>query len=388
MAADPEAEGDRLARELRRVERELVRHAEAIAALPPRQAHALARRVALEAVRPEAVAKSARRTERSERVAWRNATDGPAPKADQDTLDEWTIETTAEARSLARQAARAVVRDLRAAEAEDMPLGELRAMWRDEGIELGVGGTLGGQLDLLARRGSAQLSTAITRERARELGEPAFEWSTAGDSKVRAAHRALQGRTFLWSKPPSEGLPGDAHGCRCVALPVVTTGARIDAMRVTGPDEFLEDGPERYTEESVREAWSLAWREFALGLANPLVTTVVVPVGPPGAGKSHWLRAQPPDPSVLAFDATWTTPARRAAMCQRILRAGKRAIAVVFTTPLQVCHARNDDRPIGRRVPKALIDQSATNLRRTPVWRREGWTQILQVDGSGPDAMG
>lgn len=388
MPALPEAEGDRLARELRRVERELVRHAEAIAELPPSRRPAFARRIALEAVRSEAIARSARRTERGERIAWRHATDGPAPAVDADMLERWAIQTEGETRALAKAAARAVVRDVREIGTGDTTLPELRARWRENGIELGAGGTLGGQLDTLARQGAAQLATACTRERAREAGVDAFEWSTAGDSRVRPEHRALDGQVFEWAHPPSEGLPGDAFGCRCRALPVVDMGRRIDAMRITGPDEFLDDGPERYAPEQVRDAWSLAWRDFATHLQRPEVTTVLVPVGPPGAGKTHWLREQPADGSVLVFDATWCDAARRIALVRRVRDAGKTPIAVVFTTHLQVCVARNEERPIGRRVPVGLIQQSAARLRSSPVWRREGWAEVRRVDGTGPDTLG
>ena len=388
MPALPEAEGDRLARELRRVERELVRNAAAIAELPPSRQHAAARRIALAAVDQQAIARSARRTERGERIAWRHATDGPAPKADTDTLDGFEVQTTAEARALARSAARAVVRDVRAAARDEVPLSEVRGRWRDQGIELGHGGTLGGQLEVVARKGVAQLATKITRERAREAGHDAFEWSTAGDSDVRPTHAALDGEIFEWAHPPSVGLPGDEPGCRCRALPVVDVGGRIDRMRVTGPDEFMDEGPGRYDAEAVGDAWSLAWRDFSTHLLREDVTTVLVPVGPPGAGKSHWIRQQPADSSVLVFDATWCNPARRAALCKRIRDAGKRPIAVVFTTPLQVCLARNDERPNGRKVPRGLVERSAQQLKRGPVWRREGWTEVRTVDGSGPDTFG
>lgn len=387
MPSLPEAEGDRLARELRKVERELVRRAEEIADLPPSRQHAAARRIALEAVDQDAIGRSARRTERGERIEWRHATDGPAPKVDPVTLERFEIATTAEARALARAAARAVVRDVRAAAREEIPLAEVRGRWREQGIELGAGGTLGGQLEVLARQGTAQLATKITQGRARAAGHDAFEWSTAGDSRVRPEHAALDGQIFEWAKPPSEGLPGDAFGCRCRALPVVDVGERIDGMRITGPDEFLDEGPSRYDGQGVRDAWALAWRDFTAHLQRADVTTVLVPVGPPGAGKSHWLRAQGQAPDVLAFDATWCNADRRVALVKRIRDAGKRAIAVVFTTPLQVCLARNDDRPPGRRVPKGAIEQAAMRLRRSPVWRREGWAEIRHVDGSGPDAI-
>jgi SPP1 gp7 family putative phage head morphogenesis protein len=387
VAALPEAEGDRLARELRRVERELVRNAEAIAELPASRQHAAARRIALQAIRPEQIDRSARRTERAERIAWRHATDDGAPELGADTLDNWSARTLGDTRALASSAARAVVRDVRAAARDDVSLAEVRGRWRDEGIELGHGGTLGGQLEVLARQGTAQLATKITHERARAAGHDAFEWSTAGDTRVRATHAALDGQVFEWAHPPPVGLPGDEPGCRCRALPVVDVGGRIDRMRVTGPDEFMDEGPGRYEAEAVGDAWALAWRDFATHLQHADVTTVLVPVGPPGAGKSHWIRHQPADSAVLVFDATWCNPARRVALCRRIRDAGKRPVAVVYTTPLQVCLARNDDRPNGRKVPRGMLERSALQLKRAPVWRREGWAEVLTVDGSGPDAM-
>lgn len=76
-----------------------------------------------------------------------------------------------------------------------------------------------------------ETSLAVSKfreERYKSLGATEYEWSTSGDEKVRADHRALNGRRFSWDSPPivdkatgRRANPGEDYRCRCVALPVV-----------------------------------------------------------------------------------------------------------------------------------------------------------------------
>ena len=51
-----------------------------------------------------------------------------------------------------------------------------------------------------------------------------FEWRTVGDDRVRPEHVPLDGTVYSLSEGhPEEGFPGDAHGCRCMAVPVTST---------------------------------------------------------------------------------------------------------------------------------------------------------------------
>ena len=59
-----------------------------------------------------------------------------------------------------------------------------------------------------------------------------FEWRSMGDDRVRPAHEALDGKVFpLGQGDPEEGFPGDAHNCRCIAVPVTV----LDSIQ--GDDE-------------------------------------------------------------------------------------------------------------------------------------------------------
>ncbi len=44
-----------------------------------------------------------------------------------------------------------------------------------------------------------------------------YIWRTQGDGKVRASHRANDGKIFPWDDPPPTGHPGEDYGCRCRA---------------------------------------------------------------------------------------------------------------------------------------------------------------------------
>jgi hypothetical protein len=46
-----------------------------------------------------------------------------------------------------------------------------------------------------------------------------YVWRTQGDARVRASHRANDGKIFAWDDPPPTGHPGEDYGCRCRAEP-------------------------------------------------------------------------------------------------------------------------------------------------------------------------
>lgn len=73
---------------------------------------------------------------------------------------------------------------------------------------------------LLARDQVSKLNGDITQVRQVRLGIKKFVWSTSMDERVRASHKAHEGKTYDWTKPPADtGKPGDDYQCRCVALP-------------------------------------------------------------------------------------------------------------------------------------------------------------------------
>jgi phage-related protein (TIGR01555 family) len=66
-------------------------------------------------------------------------------------------------------------------------------------------------------------------------GAKFFEWRTVGDDRVRPAHVALDGKVFpIGQGDPTEGFPGDAHNCRCSAVPVV----QMETIQGDNDDSF------------------------------------------------------------------------------------------------------------------------------------------------------
>ena len=61
-------------------------------------------------------------------------------------------------------------------------------------------------------------------------GVKEYIWSTSNDQRVRPDHKELNGKTFSWGEAVidrttgQKGNPGEAFGCRCLALPVVRIG--------------------------------------------------------------------------------------------------------------------------------------------------------------------
>jgi SPP1 gp7 family putative phage head morphogenesis protein len=74
---------------------------------------------------------------------------------------------------------------------------------------------------LIARDQTTKLNSNLTRLRQQEVGVEEYVWQTAGDERVRPSHKANDGKTFRWDKPPKTGHPSFEINCRCVALPVL-----------------------------------------------------------------------------------------------------------------------------------------------------------------------
>jgi len=72
---------------------------------------------------------------------------------------------------------------------------------------------------LIARDQVGKLYGQTNAYRQQDLGISKFIWRTSGDERVRDEHEALDGETFSYDDPPSEGLPGEPIQCRCTAEP-------------------------------------------------------------------------------------------------------------------------------------------------------------------------
>ena len=76
---------------------------------------------------------------------------------------------------------------------------------------------------LIARDQSSKLNSALTQQRAENIGSEEYVWRTAEDGiRVRETHRKHNGKTFRWDDPPKNtGHPGNDIQCRCIAQPVI-----------------------------------------------------------------------------------------------------------------------------------------------------------------------
>ena len=90
---------------------------------------------------------------------------------------------------------------------------------------------------LRARQIIRMIEQARERESIADNGGTSFVWRTRKDAYVRPEHRELDGKVYpIGTGHPTEGFPGDAHGCRCYAEPVPdTTTARGDQYSYTPP---------------------------------------------------------------------------------------------------------------------------------------------------------
>lgn len=95
---------------------------------------------------------------------------------------------------------------------------------RQVGERLSVGSA---RLELIARDQVLKLNADLTRERHERVGIVSYRWSTSKDSRVRSAHKALEGNTYRYAEPPivdartgRRDNPGRDFQCRCVAIPI------------------------------------------------------------------------------------------------------------------------------------------------------------------------
>jgi SPP1 gp7 family putative phage head morphogenesis protein len=70
---------------------------------------------------------------------------------------------------------------------------------------------------LIAQDQTLKLNADLTKYRLESVGVKRFVWRSVQDSRVRPEHVYLNGKTFAFDKPPSEGLPGQPVRCRCRA---------------------------------------------------------------------------------------------------------------------------------------------------------------------------
>lgn len=79
--------------------------------------------------------------------------------------------------------------------------------------------------NLIARTEVGRTSTTLTQARAESVGSTTYVWRTAGDSDVRASHKAMEGKVVAWNDPPTlDGMRGHAGAlpnCRCYPEPVL-----------------------------------------------------------------------------------------------------------------------------------------------------------------------
>lgn len=77
--------------------------------------------------------------------------------------------------------------------------------------------TTNSRAELIARDQVGKFNGQLTELRQTQAGLSRYIWRTALDIRVRDEHRAREGQLFEWSKPPSDGHPGQPIQCRCYA---------------------------------------------------------------------------------------------------------------------------------------------------------------------------
>ena len=155
------------------------------------------------------------------------------------------------------------------------------------------------------------------------------------------------------------------------------------ALNVISHDAYLvqRDGTYHYTPTRHERARKAAAAEFRRKVASPRIDDVVLVVGIPGAGKSTLVAGQAERRRrTLFFDATLTTPERRAPLIREALRHGKPVRIVWLKTPLPLALERNARRPPGRRVPDDIVEDYHRQILAAPPRLAEGAREVIIVE--------
>lgn len=83
----------------------------------------------------------------------------------------------------------------------------------------------------LARDQTSKFNAALTQTRAEASGSDKYKWRTSQDERVRPSHARLEGKIFLFRRPPKVAPnrrcnPGEDYNCRCTAEIVIPKAVR------------------------------------------------------------------------------------------------------------------------------------------------------------------
>jgi predicted kinase len=154
---------------------------------------------------------------------------------------------------------------------------------------------------------------------------------------------------------------------------------------IISPDNYLytQEGKYEWAAQKVGWAWGQALHDLDVALKDDNYVFVVLMCGTSGSGKSTWLQKYA-KPNVIYFDAMFAKAKDRYQIIARAQRAYRQIAAVVMTTPLDVCIARNKERSLDRQVPEIVVVKAFNELIHDLPKKNEGFDRIKMVPYKEP----
>ena len=175
----------------------------------------------------------------------------------------------------------------------------------------------------------------------------------------------------------SEGMP---------LLEAMSTARKLHPHRLNEPQTggIIEIRNELINTYGAADVFREAYRQLRAELQSGGVKEILMMVGAPGAGKSHYSLSSVCRGQII-FDSAGATPRARKAVVNMAKEHGARVSAMIVNTPLRVCLQRQSSRGPDKAVPADVVTAAWNSVQAFPPTMAEGFDAVYTEQGSSQD---